>query len=261
MRRVAWLAALLLLTTGCGDESVDAPLPTYTGTPEVTEPFYARGSLGLVDQCLVVHLDARDGAEPTPAILRLPSDAGAELRWQDDRLWFHGRRYELGATMIFRATVSDTADVSDVPEPCQASGIESTATAVPGTTDLTLDPSASVIGAGDQLRVPVAELSGGGMDALMRADLAVVGGRCLGVEAPGTDTLLIWPYGTTVSYDPDPVVLLPDGMTYAVGDRLDLSGGYVSEPDTPGAQPAAPIDQLPEECQQLGRFLVSPFQP
>lgn len=267
MRRLAWLAGLVLLTAACRSAPVDAPLPTYTGAAVVdevvgdetagVEAHYVRGTLGLQEGCLVVALDQDEDGEPLTAILRLPSDGGAKLRWQDDRLSFHGRPYAIGSTLVFRATVDGT-DSSDVPDVCSDTGLTTLVTAVPGTTTLALDTAARVIGAGDQLRVPVAELSNGGMDAAMRSDLAVVGERCLGVEGPGPDTLLIWPFGTTVSYDPDPVVLLPDGTTYAVGDRLDLAGGYIDEAD-PGAEPV-PIAQLPAECQGLQRFLVSPFQ-
>ena len=52
------------------------------------------------------------------------------------------------------------------------------------------------------------------------------------------------------------MVTLPGGQTYAVGDRLDLGGGFVSEPDDPRP---APIEGLPDACQGLSRFLVSPF--
>jgi hypothetical protein len=264
MTRLAWLAGLVLLAAGCGGPAPDAPLPTYTGTADVDETLvdesiYVEATLELRRGCLAVAVDQDDDGETLHAMLRLPSGAGADVSWRDERLWFHGRPYELGSTLVFRADVEDVADVPDVPAVCQESGLEVAVSAVPGATDLALDPSASVIGTGDQLRVPVAALSNAGMDAAMRSDLAVVGGRCLGVEAPGTDTLLIWPFGTTVSYDPDPVVLLPDGKTYAVGDRLDLGGGYVHEPDTAGEPPAQPIEGLPVECEGLSRFLVSPF--
>lgn len=263
MRRLAWLAVLLVLPSGCGGGRVDAPLPTFTG-PVVSadaaaaDPaMYVEGTLQVHRGCLVVALDHDDDGQVVRAMLRLPADAGAEIAWSDDGLRYHDRTYRPGSRLLFRATVSDASDVQGVPEVCRDLGLEMAVSAEPSARNLSLDPSARVIGVGDQLRVPVAELSNGGMNAAMRSDLAVVGERCLGVEGPGTDTLLIWPFGTTVSYDPDPVVLMPDGTTYAVGDRLDLGGGYIEEDD--GGEEPAPIAQLPAECQGLERFLVSPF--
>ncbi|MET0930122.1 MAG: hypothetical protein ABWX74_11415 [Aeromicrobium sp.] len=267
MRRCAWLAGLLLLPAACGEATVDAPLPTYTGaavddvlgTEAVeVEAHYVQGTLGLDDGCLVVALDQDGDGELLTAILRLPSDGGAKLRWHDDRLSFHERSYPIGSRLVFRATV-DGVDTSDVPDVCRDTGLTTMVSAVPATMNLSLHPGARVIGAGDQLRVPVAELANGGMDAAMGSDLAVVADRCLGVQGPGTDTLLIWPFGTTVSYDPDPVVLLPDGTTYAVGDRLDLAGGYVDESTAQDDAPRALVAGLPDECQGLDRFLISPF--
>ena len=258
MRGVTWCAGLVLvLSAGCGGTTDEAPMTTYTGSPETTETFWAQGVVARVRGCLAVRLDEEGGDDRT-AILRLPSDAGAELAWRDGRLSFHGRSYPLGARLVFRATMTRTRELSDVPEVCEGSGLARTVTAVPGTTELSVDPSPTVIGVGDQLRAPVAGLSRAGMAALLRADLAVVGDRCLGIESPGTDTVLIWPFGTTVTYEPDPVVLLPDGTTYAVGDRLDVGGGYTYEPDSPGEPHPEPIAGLPEECQRLGRFLVAP---
>jgi hypothetical protein len=258
MRRLAWLAGLALVSGACGEPAAEVPLPTYTGSVESGDAFFVQGTLELREGCLAVAVD-EDG-ETVRAMLRLPSDAGAELEWKGSRLWFHKTPYDLGSTVVFRATAGDVADVEDVPEMCRDTGLEHVVTALPEATDLALDPSATVIGGGDQLRVPVAELSNGGMDAALRGDLAVVGGRCLGVEhRGGTDTLLIWPFGTSVSYHPDPVVMLPNGTTYAVGDRLDLGGGFVHESDTAGTPAPAPIEELPEECQGLSRFLVSPF--
>lgn len=262
MRRLAWLAGPVLLLAACGSAPVDAPLPTYTGAAvadeAVTEPaIYVEGTLELRQGCLAVAVDQDADGEIVHAMLRLPADGGAELEWRDDALWFHDHPYALGARLVFRATVEPVAELPDVPDVCRDQGLDTAVSAVPATTDLTLDPSARVIGHGDQLRVPVAELANGGMDAAVRSDLAVVGERCLGTEGPGLDTLLIWPFGTTVSYDPDPVVLLPDGTTYAVGDRLELGGGFIDEAD--GGEAPAPIAQLPAECQGLKRFLVSPF--
>ena len=256
MRRLVWFAALALVPAGCGAEPADAPLPTYSGSPDLAETFWVEGSLARVDDCLVLSVDG-EGDDDGSVILRLPSDAGADPRWEDDRLSFHQRAYPPGSTLVFRATSADTDDVPDLPAACRETDLRYTVSAVPGTTDLAVDPSATVIGSGDQLRVPVAELSNAGMDAAMRADLAIVGGRCLGVAAPGTDTLLVWPFGTTVSYDPDPVVLLPDGTTYAVGDQLDLGGGYSYERSSDGPEPE-PMTGLPEECRLLDRFLVAP---
>jgi hypothetical protein len=263
MRRLAWFAVLAMLTSGCGGGPVDAPLTTYTGAaatgdPAVADPaMYVEGTLQLHRGCLVVELDQDDDGRLVRAMLRLPADAGAEIAWSDDGLRYHDRTYRPGSRLLFRATVSDASDVQDVPEVCRDLGLEMAVSAEPSARNLALDPSARVIGVGDQLRVPVAELSNAGMNAAMRSDLAVVGERCLGVEGPGTDTLLIWPFGTTVSYDPDPVVLMPDGTPYAVGDRLELGGGYIEEDD--GGEEPAPIAQLPAECQGLQRFLVSPF--
>ncbi|MET1037124.1 MAG: hypothetical protein ABW075_02550 [Aeromicrobium sp.] len=264
MRRLVWFAGLAMLPAACTNETVDAPMPTYTGTVAVDEAeietaLFVEGTLQRYRGCLVVALDQDEDGQVVRAMLRLPADSGAELGWRDDRLLFHDRSYSLGSRLVFRATLSSAADLPDVPQVCRDAGVETAASAVPTAQDLSLDPSAKVIGTGDQLRVPVAELSNAGMDAAMGSDLAVVGERCLGVERPGVDTLLIWPFGTTVSYDPDPVVLLPDGTTYAVGDRLELGGGYIEESDTSAATPPVPVDGLPAECQELDRFLVSPF--
>lgn len=262
MGRLAWLATILVVLGACRSGEPAMPLTTFAGPGEVEpadRPIWVEGTLERRSGCLVVALDADDDGRIVRAVLRLPDDGGAEPDWRDDRLWFHDESYALGSTLLFRATPSRTDDVDDVPGVCRETGLPMVVSADSRTTDLAMDRSATVIGQGDQPRVPVAELSSGGMLAAMRGDLAVVGGRCLGVEAPGTDTLLVWPYGTTVSYAPDPVVLLPDGTAYAVGDRLDLGGGYTSEPDTASEPSPAPIDGLPPECQQLGRFLVSPF--
>jgi hypothetical protein len=249
MRRLTWLAGPLFLLAGCGEAPAEAPLPTYTGELDDDEAFYVRGTLELHEGCLAVAVKAGD--ETVRAMLRLPADSGADMAWEDDRLWYHHTPYDLGSALVFRATIADGADVDDIPAVCRDTGLEKVLSAVPEASDLALDPGATVIGTGDQLRVPVAELTNAGMDAALRADLAVVGGHCLGVEGHGlADTVLIWPFGTTVSYDPDPVVRLPDGTTYAVGDRLDLGGGEIT---------TAPVDGLPPECQALDRWLVSPF--
>ena len=131
MRRLVWFAALALVPAGCGAEPADAPLPTYSGSPDLAETFWVEGSLARVDDCLVLSVDG-EGDDDGSVILRLPSDAGADPRWEDDRLSFHQRAYPPGSTLVFRATSADTDDVPDLPAACRETDLRYTVSAVPG---------------------------------------------------------------------------------------------------------------------------------
>jgi hypothetical protein len=259
MGRAVWLLFVLLATAACaesgGGSADEVVLATYDGGVDEAEALYVSGTLELRGGCLAVA--ATEGDETFYALLRLPSDGVDGPEWTSGRLQFRGRQYEVGSSVVFRGVGVPTRDLEGVPSRCRDAGLGTSVSATPEVADLALDPVAQVLGSGRQPRVAVAELSNGGMDAAMRSELAVVGGRCLGVRGTsGADTLLIWPFGTTVSYGPGPEVTLPGGPTYALGDRLDLGGGFVAEGDDP---PPDAIDGLPVECQGLNRFLVSPF--
>ncbi|MBD8607845.1 hypothetical protein IFT73_13365 [Aeromicrobium sp. CFBP 8757] len=259
MRRVRWLLCLLLAVVACGESgggsAGEVALATYADGVDDAETLYVTGTLEVRGGCLAAAVTEDD--ETSHALLRLPSDDADGPEWTGGRLQFHGRSYDVGSELVFRATVSATPEVDDVPPSCRDADVVATVSATPEVVDLGLDPAATVLGSGAQPRVAVAELSNAGMDAAMRSELAVVGDRCLGVgDASGAGTLLIWPFGTTVLYGPEPVVTLPGGTTYAVGDVLDLGGGFVSEDDAPRPDP---IEGLPDECQGLSRFLVSPY--
>jgi hypothetical protein len=80
-----------------------------------------------------------------------------------------------------------------------------------------------VITAGE-VTVLVSERTGAGMDALGGGTLGVVGG-CLGADG----SVIVWPHGTEV-VDEDPLTIeVPGYGTFAVGDQVQVGGGYVRE--------------------------------
>lgn len=256
MTLARWSVGALLAVGACASSATESPLATYEGESGGAEAFYAQGTLAAPGGCPAIEV-TEDG-DTFAAMLRLPSDGAADAAWTDERLRFHGSTYSIGDALIFRATAVPVVELEDLPPPCQDADLELAVSPTSGIRSLRADPSPTVLGGGDQPHAAVAGLSNGGMDAAMTAPLAVVAERCLGVADPqGPGTLLVWPFGTTMSDDADPQVTLPDGSTYRVGDQLDLGGGFTYEPGSGDADRPV-IDGLPAECQDLARFEVAP---
>jgi hypothetical protein len=103
--------------------------------------------------------------------------------------------------------------------------------------------AAGCSGAGQQVStesgttVLIASASTGGMDAITRGTVEVVG-SCLGVRL-GTDlTIVVWPSGASTTGDSIEI----DGQRVAVGDFFQGSGGYLGPPYPDS------IPDVPQEC-------------
>ena len=110
-----------------------------------------------------------------------------------------------------------------------------------------------VIRAGDAT-VLVAERAEAGMDALGGGRLEVVGG-CLGADG----YVIVWPYGTEVVADDPLTVSIPGHGTAALGDHVEVSGGFVLE-HTSGRVEPGPLEvagvTVPAECAEHDVFLA-----
>ncbi len=111
-----------------------------------------------------------------------------------------------------------------------------------------------VISAGD-VTVLVSERTGSGMDALGGGRLEVVGG-CLGASG----SIIVWPPGTEV-VDEEPLTIeIPDKGTYALGDEVQVGGGYVLEHSSgavePGPYKAGGVT-VPAKCAEHDIFVAS----
>jgi hypothetical protein len=110
-----------------------------------------------------------------------------------------------------------------------------------------------VISAGD-VTVLVSERAGAGMDALGGGTLGVVGG-CLGASG----SVIVWPHGTEVVQDDPLTIDIPDYGTFALGDKVQVAGGYVLEHSSdnvePGDHPIGGVT-VPAECAKHDIFLA-----
>lgn len=114
--------------------------------------------------------------------------------------------------------------------------------------------SGQVISAGD-ITVLVAERADSGMDALGGGTLEVVGG-CLGAG----DSVILWPNGTQVVKDSPLTIDVPGNGRFALGDEVQVGGGYVLEHSSRGVEPGefeAGGVTVPAECARHDIFLAN----
>lgn len=83
-----------------------------------------------------------------------------------------------------------------------------------------------------EVTVLVSEPAGGGMDALGGGRLEVVGG-CLGASG----SVIVWPNGTELVEDEPLTINIPDYGTFALGDEVQVGGGYVLEHSSDEVEP------------------------
>jgi hypothetical protein len=110
-----------------------------------------------------------------------------------------------------------------------------------------------VISAGD-VTVLVSERTDAGMDALGGGVLEVVGG-CLGASG----SVIVWPHGTEVVQDDPLTIDIPDYGTFALGDEVQVGGGYVLEHSSDNVESGGyPVGGLtvPAECAKHDIFLA-----
>jgi hypothetical protein len=92
------------------------------------------------------------------------------------------------------------------------------------------------------------------MDGLGGGTLAVVGG-CLGASG----SVIVWPHGTEVVQDDPVTVEIPDYGTFALGDEVQVAGGYVLEHSSDHVEPgdyAVGGVTVPAECARHDVFLA-----
>ena len=111
-----------------------------------------------------------------------------------------------------------------------------------------------VIRVGDTT-VLVSEFPRSRMDALGGGRLEVVGG-CLGVSG----SVIVWPYRTRVVSEDPLTISIPDKGTFALGDDVEVGGGYVLE-HTSTTVETSPYEvggvTVPAECAKHDIFLAS----
>jgi len=110
-----------------------------------------------------------------------------------------------------------------------------------------------VISAGD-VTVLVSERAEAGMDALGGGTLEVVGG-CLGASG----SVIVWPHGTEVVQDDPLTIDIPDYGTVALGDEVQVGGGYVLEHSSDQVEPgdySVGGVTVPAECARHDIFLA-----
>ena len=110
-----------------------------------------------------------------------------------------------------------------------------------------------VISAGD-VTVLVSERADAGMDALGGGTLEVVGG-CLGASG----SVIVWPNGTEVVQDNPLTIDIPDYGTVALGDEVQVGGGYVLEHSSDNVEPgdySVGGVTVPAECARHDIFLA-----
>lgn len=108
------------------------------------------------------------------------------------------------------------------------------------------DPSPDNNQSSDAADIIVAEF---GQDVIMGAlgqgSLAIVGGRCLGVETDGSPALALFPPGTEVVQDGEDLsVTFADGETLSVGDDFTYGGGAYAPEQFDSVLP----EDVPQEC-------------
>lgn len=112
----------------------------------------------------------------------------------------------------------------------------------------------SVISVGDA-SVLVSERTGSGMDAAGGGRLEIVGG-CLGASG----SVIVWPHGTEVVDDEPLTVEIPGYGTFAVGDDVQVGGGYVlehsSDTAVEGLYDVAGVT-VPADCAENDIFLAN----
>jgi hypothetical protein len=102
---------------------------------------------------------------------------------------------------------------------------------------------------GDTL-VLVSEKNPNSMMALAGGELVDVGG-CLGLMGEGRSFVVVWPHGTTIE-TPDPLRIRVDGDVHALGDTIELGGGYVDQ-----MSESSPFhDLVPAECRAADVFVA-----
>ena len=110
-----------------------------------------------------------------------------------------------------------------------------------------------VISAGD-VTVLVSQRATGGMDALGGGRIEVVGG-CLGASG----SVIVWPHGTEVVQEDPLTIDIPKYGTFALGDDIEIGGGFVLEHSSdeiePGADEVGGIT-VPAECAKHDVFLA-----
>jgi hypothetical protein len=109
------------------------------------------------------------------------------------------------------------------------------------------------ISAGD-VTVLVSERAVAGMDALGGGNLEVVGG-CVGASG----SVIVWPHGTEVVQDDPLTIDIPDYGTFALGDEVQVAGGYVLEHSSDNVEPGdyqVGGVSVPAECAKHDIFLA-----
>lgn len=102
--------------------------------------------------------------------------------------------------------------------------------------------------------VLVSERTGSGMDALGGGTLEVVDG-CLGASG----SVIVWPHGTEVVQDDPLTIDIPKYGTFALGDDVQVGGGYVLEHSSDSVEPgdyAAGGVTVPAKCAKHDIFVA-----
>lgn len=135
--------------------------------------------------------------------------------------------------------------------------MESLAKAVAFTTVGALIPLSGCGGqviSSDGVTVLVSERTDAGMSALGGGNLEVVGG-CLGASG----SVIVWPHGTEVVQDEPLTIDIPEYGTFALGDEVQVGGGYVLEHSSddvaPGDYRVGGVT-VPAECAKHDIFLA-----
>lgn len=102
--------------------------------------------------------------------------------------------------------------------------------------------------------VLVSEPTDAWMEALGGGRLEVVGG-CLGASG----SVIVWPPGTEVVKDNPLTIDIPDYGTFALGDEVQVAGGFVLEHSSrnvePSPYPAGGVT-VPAECAKHDIFVA-----
>lgn len=110
-----------------------------------------------------------------------------------------------------------------------------------------------VITAGDTT-ILISEFAENGMDAMGGGRLEVVGG-CLGASG----AVIVWPYGTEVVSEDPLTISLPGKGTFALGDDVQVAGGFLPERTSSSAEPNPYVVggvTVPPACAEHELFLA-----